>query len=143
MKTLERKENPRKTELINRSVQMRKMRQDGMDNAKTEEEFLMWSDLTINAMIMDLYEQQAGTRNFKTFNDWKAAGMMVKKGEKGWIIWGQKRTANKTVEVENVTTGAKEDATEEFEYWPVCYLFTEQQVEAIKKSVSAMEEVAC
>ena len=118
MKTLERKENPRKTELINLSVQMRKKRQDGMDNAKTEEEFLMWQALTINAMIMELYEQESGTSNFKSFNDWKAAGMMVRKGEKGWIIWGQKRTANKTVKVENATTGAEEDSTEEFEYLP-------------------------
>jgi len=136
------KENPRRVELINLSVDMRLLRNEGVANAKTEEEALFWSSLRINDLIMLQYQKRAGTEDFRTFSSWHEAGFKIKRGEKGWIIWGQKRSA--PVPGQSVGSGLAPDhslfanhspqvdeMTAEYKFFPTCYLFNENQVEPI------------
>jgi hypothetical protein len=124
MITSEKKVNPRKEELISMSVGFRAQKFLNAKLAQTPEEALYWQTVRINDLIMDKYHEQAGTCDFKTFSDWHIAGFKIKRGEKGWIIWAQKRTASKMVELK-----AGEPEALEFEFWPICYLFNVHQVE--------------
>jgi len=130
------KENPRRVELINLSVDMRLLRNESVANAKSEEEASFWASLRINDMIMLLYQKKAGTEDFRTFSAWLQAGFKIKKGERGWIIWGQKRSA--PVPGQSVGAGLApghpqqvDEMTAEYKFFPTCYLFNENQVEPI------------
>ena len=126
MKTLQKKENPRKAELVALSLEMRKKRRAGIDNAASPDELMYWESLGINDMILELYQEQAGTDDFRTFLDWLSSGYSVKKGEKGWVIWQRKRKAEKTEQNEK-----GEEVKDEFEFWALCYLFSIHQVEPV------------
>jgi len=134
------KENPRRVELINLSVDMRMLRNEGVANAKSEEEAMYWASLRINDLIMLQYYEKAGTEDFRTFSSWHEAGFKIKKGERGWIIWGQKRSA--PVPGQSVEAGPApglianhapqvDEMVAEYKFFPTCYLFNENQVEPI------------
>jgi len=118
------KVNPRRVELIELSTEMRKKKFLGKQHAKTLEEALYWEAVRINDLILDLYYQKAGTRDFKTYSDWFIEGFKIKRGEKGWIIWAKKREAKR--KGLNVETA---DIDMDFEFFPTCYLFNVNQVE--------------
>ncbi len=62
---------------------------------------------------------------FNTFKQWKEKGFSVKKGEKAFLVWGTPR---------QVPVDPEADAeSEEFKFWPVCYLFSEKQVQKRKE----------
>lgn len=110
---MEKKEiNPRKLELIERSKIARMMQEES-------EEF---ADMTINQILLDMYSKGVETK-FNTFKGWRKEGFRVKKGEKAFSIWGKKREATKQEET-------KEEPTE-FKFYPICYVFSENQVEPI------------
>lgn len=101
----------RKRELIKLSTIARKMREE----SKHEE-------LPLNHFIMQLYQaERPGVYN--TFHEWKELGKYVKKGEKGTPVWGVPVKATKREMVEG------QSIEEEMEFFPLCYLFHESQVE--------------
>jgi len=120
------KENPRRVELINLSVNMRMLRDEGVANAKTQDEALYWASLRINDLIMLQYCEKAGTDDFRTFSSWHEAGFKIKKGERGWIIWAQKRSAPVPGQEPK-----EDEMVAEYKFFPTCYLFNENQVEPI------------
>jgi hypothetical protein len=128
MSTSAKKVNPRKEELISLSVGFRAQKFLNAKMAETPEEALYWEAVRINDLIMDKYHEETGTKDFKTFSDWTIAGFKIKRGEKGWIIWAKKRSAEKKsgLMLEN---GEPENI--EFEFWPICYLFNVHQVEPL------------
>lgn len=75
----------------------------------------------VNEYIIDFYMKQTeGITEFNTFNQWLNKGYAVKKGEKAFIIWG------------SPVKGKPQEATDpsdEYKYFPVCYLFSNLQVE--------------
>ncbi|MBC6698078.1 ArdC-like ssDNA-binding domain-containing protein [Hymenobacter puniceus] len=74
---------------------------------------------TVNAAIIETYRRD-GHETFNTFWQWKTLGKAVKKGAKAFVVWAQpvQRAAN-----------AAEDAQDEYEFFPICYLFSNLQVE--------------
>lgn len=76
---------------------------------------------SVNEGLKEIYmDSDPEIDEFRTFGQWKADGYMVKKGAKAFLIWGQPRTASQVPE------GATEP--EEYNYWPICYLFANTQV---------------
>lgn len=73
---------------------------------------------TVNQGLVELYRQQGHTR-LKTFHQWKDAGYSIKKGSKALLLWGEPR------EIKHPDPEAEED---EFKYFPLCYVFSENQV---------------
>jgi len=74
---------------------------------------------TVNAALLAMYRKADGLAEdtvFKLFSQWKARGHRVKKGSKGYPVWG----APKERKAPDGTT---------YEYYPVAYLFTNFQVE--------------
>lgn len=110
--------------LIAKSQQAKSLRKTMMQEARTAEERLESANLTINQVLVMMYETETSAHEFKTFHDWKKEGFKVNKGEKGFAVWGKPKKAKKTLETED---GEKLEG-DEFEYYPMCYLFNENQV---------------
>ena len=121
----------KREKLIELSVQAKKLRQQKIDNAKTTEEAAFWASRTINYMLLHhIYTEGGGTR-FETFNEWKAQGATIRKGAKATVIWGQPRQGVATQEQDEAkpNTDPTEDTTAaEYEFFPLCFLFSEDDV---------------
>lgn len=82
---------------------------------------------TVNQALKIYYfkgREAAERVQLKTFKQWKDCGKRVKKGEKGFAFWTAPKHALKK--------GANPDAAGEedtYEFFGVCYLFAESQVE--------------
>lgn len=87
-------------------------------------------DRNINSILIDDFYTDSQNQTFNTFNEWLNQGFKVKKGEKAFLVWGRKRKNNQDQE-------SKEPKTEDekvFSFYPLCYLFSNAQVEPIKKA---------
>ncbi len=80
---------------------------------------------TINAAIVDLYRQQGHTE-IHSYRAWLERGMVVKRGEKALLLWGEPRQSGK---VEKPETGSDD----EYKFYPLAYVFSQQQVEKLEK----------
>lgn len=72
---------------------------------------------SVNEAIVNTYKSEEH-QEFKKFWEWKREGYTILKGSKAFPVWGQpvKRTAK---------TEAPKD---EYEFFPICYLFSNSQV---------------
>jgi hypothetical protein len=73
---------------------------------------------TINKALINMYSNN-GNEEFKTFNQWKTEGKQIVKGSKAFTVWGKPKKA------QNIN---EEKDFEEFDYYPICYLFSNLQV---------------
>ena len=80
---------------------------------------------SVNEGLIKFYAQQ-GHIELNTFNQWLYKGYTVKKGEKALCLWGKPKQGKKEA--------PKENETEDFTYFPICYVFSNQQVEKNEKA---------
>jgi DNA repair protein RadC len=78
---------------------------------------------SVNSAILATYREN-GNEEFNTFGQWLEKGFAVKKGERAFLVWG----TPKRLPVIN-----PESEKDEFDYFPLCYLFSNKQVEAVKE----------
>lgn len=76
---------------------------------------------SINEAIIETVYNPEGARTLRTFWEWKREGYKVRKGEKGLPVWGRKK--QRTPE----PAGDEDPMT----YWPMAYLFTDEQVDPV------------
>lgn len=107
------KENRHK--LIQLSIQAREIR---------EEECL---DSTINEIIRLYFYTDDTHQIFNTFWEWKDKGYKVKKGEKAFLFWGSKRKNKQDQQ-------AQSQEEESYSFYPLCYVFSNAQVEPLAKN---------
>jgi hypothetical protein len=104
------------------------------------------SELTINEIFLGMYEGQTGCKTFNTFVGWRQAGYRVKKGETAFRIWGKPRQikeANReTLQEKNSTVSDENTEAEGYEFWPMCSLFNEYQVEKAEPDPDTTEPPA-
>lgn len=81
-------------------------------------------DNTINGLLRMFYAA-AGHTELKTFDEWKKAGFIVRKGQKALLLWGRPRKQDKQSE-------ATEEDTTAQEFFPTCYVFSRTQVHAMQ-----------
>jgi len=74
---------------------------------------------SVNEGLIEMYSDGKKLK-YNTFNQWKEKGFQVKKGSKAFLVWGSPRQVP-------VTDSDQEE--DEFKFWPLCYLFSENQVE--------------
>lgn len=111
-----------KRELIQLSKEAKALREElqSLGNPK-------FDDLSINDVLVMMYQKDTGAKMFKTYNDWKKAGFQVKKGEKSYRIWGKPIKAKiKDQSAEN------QDEERKYQFWPMCALFNENQIERLE-----------
>jgi len=77
---------------------------------------------TLNSIIIEFFYKKNGHSEFKTFNQWKETGANIRRGEKGFIIWGRPLGVIKAEEGEPATK-------EEAKYFPISHLFSNMQVD--------------
>lgn len=116
----------RRDVLIQLSVRARSYREEQLHKAETEKELLYWSSVRINDIIAQWYRDESGATTFKTFKQWKESGFSIKKGSKAFILWAKKRKASK--QGEQLQQG-EEPSIENYEFFPIAYLFSDLQVE--------------
>lgn len=75
---------------------------------------------TINEAIVKEIYQNERNQEFKTYEQWKAEGKQVRKGEKAFLVWGKPKGSHE---------GEEQTAEDEKEkFFPVCFLFSNSQV---------------
>ncbi len=81
---------------------------------------------TVNEFVTDQYKSDnPGIEEFNTFNQWREKGFKIIKGSTAFVVWGSPRKGKLEEPVKNAD--GKED--DEFEFFPLCYLFSNLQVE--------------
>jgi hypothetical protein len=111
----------KRQKLAELTAHFRKIRSEKSEAASTPNEGFYWAMRTLNSFVVEHYKTQVGEGEFNTFQQWKAKNRTIKKGEKGWPIWGQP-LGHRPEEIEQ-----KGEPDEDFKYYPICYLFHESQ----------------
>ena len=124
--------NPKRENLIQLSLQAFEMRESLMLSAKNEKEFEFWENCTINYMLLHHVYKNKGATKFNSFNQWKEEKATIIKGETAFVIWGQPIKGIKKGEQNGSTPNQlpdlKQQLSEKYMYWPMCYLFSNMQV---------------
>lgn len=111
------------TTAMNKKEQYQENRKKLIALSQTAKELVKLGEYDrVNDAIIDaIYlKEHPEIKEFKTFGQWKHEGRTIVKGSKAFIIWGQPR---KGQEVEQST-----EEPQEYKYWPLCYLFADNQV---------------
>lgn len=116
----------RRDKLCKLSARFRQEREGLINNAKSDAEALHWASKTLNSFIVEHYKTELGEGDFFTFHQWKEKNRTIKKGEKGYPIWGQPLDEQRKKKGE-------EPNEDEFLYFPMCYLFHESQTKEISE----------
>jgi len=82
----------------------------------------------VNEIVLDMYKNKEH-QVFNNFWEWKKLGFKVKKGESAFFVWSKKRKGKEKTE------GADQD--KEFSFFSLAYLFSNAQVEPLKKKNDA------
>jgi len=117
--------NENRDRLIKLSIKARNFRKERIKNAESSDDAYFWASMSINDIIAMWYREQTGAKVFKTFNQWREQGYSIKRGSKAFVLWGR-RQKGKDVAVK------QEEAEPEFveyKFYPITYLFSDQQVE--------------
>lgn len=81
-------------------------------------------DRRVNEVLIDWYTNDEH-REFNNFYEWLKLGYKVKKGSKAFLVWSKKRKGTEKLE--------DSDEEREFKFFSLAYLFSNAQVEPIKK----------
>ena len=113
--------------LLEASVAARAIKEDFINNAKSEDQALYYECLPLNHYILNYVYKTEEITDYKKFPEWKSKGATVLKGSKAFPIWGQPVGAQKQEKAEQ--KGEQYDPTaEEERRFPMCYVFSNLQV---------------
>ena len=115
----------KKKELIEKSAKAKEIIELSRSLAKTPEEIQAADDLTVNKVLVMMYQEETGCKDFQVFSAWKSRGYSIIKGSVGFRVWS---TPRQITEKSNNEKGEKVEG-DSYEFWPVCHLFNEDQVE--------------
>lgn len=77
---------------------------------------------SVNEGVIEFYKKEnPQIKEFRTFNQWKKIGKTILKGSKAFTVWAQPTKIKHPDPV-------KAQENEEFQYFPLCYLFADTQV---------------
>ncbi|MDA3943704.1 MAG: ArdC-like ssDNA-binding domain-containing protein [Bacteroidetes bacterium] len=89
-----------------------------------------WSIRTINSIIVERFYKNEENAEFKTFNEWRREGYKIKKGSKGFLVWGRPLSEQKSEQ-------EQEENDEDGAFYPISYVFSNAQVERMAERVEA------
>lgn len=130
------KSQEKRAVLVSHSVNARAIREQYVEHAlraKDSTTAAFFESQPLNYFIVKCIYTNEENTEFKTFNQWKEDGSTVKKGEKAFLIWGQPRNGSKNHESQEQPTASTPMSAEEqegsiYEFFPLCYLFSNAQV---------------
>jgi hypothetical protein len=80
--------------------------------------------MTVNEVLINEFYTSNEHQEFNTLFEWNNKGYKVKKGSQSFCVWGSPKTRNSEKEAEK-----NNSEEEETEFYPLCYLFSNAQVE--------------
>lgn len=93
-------------------------------------------DMTINEILLKFMYNADEDTEFNSFMEWKRKGYTILKGAKAFVIWGQ------PTKVKAKEEKTKEEQDEDgYEFFPLCYLFSDKQVYKVDAEQQQKEEV--
>lgn len=81
--------------------------------------------MSVNEILIEQFYTDDENYIFKTFHDWRKEKKKVKKGATAFLVWGKPKDKNKKEE----TPQTENSEDEKDEFFPICYLFSNAQVE--------------
>jgi hypothetical protein len=124
----ERKPNPNRDKLLLMSADAKSLKDRMIQEAKDENTAFWWAAQTINAILLRYFYKVPEGMELGTFNQWKAKGCMIKKGEKALTIWGQPLRAQRAEQAQAKGQEAPAEDEDGGDYFPMCFLFRADQV---------------
>lgn len=76
---------------------------------------------TVNEILINEFYTDEKNQEFKTLNQWSKDGFKVLKGSTAFLVWGRPKAKQ--------GEEPKAEDEEEDEFFPLCYLFSNAQVE--------------
>lgn len=92
---------------------------------------------TINKAIIEEIYKDSENHEFKTYKQWQKEEQQVKKGERGYPLWGAPKEVEKGLDKQEIQK--EEKSEEERPYFPIAYTFSDRQVEPRIKDVEGIE----
>lgn len=80
----------------------------------------------VNEGLKGIYRQE-GHITLKTLRQWNKEGKRVRKGERALCLWGKPKLREQ--KADNSTTEQGKDEKNPLNFFPVCYVFSNQQVQ--------------
>ena len=102
------------------SSRAKAIKEELLKKCENAEQIAQVEAMTVNQVIVNYIYKDEDHFNFDTFKGWIKNGYAVRKGEKAFLLWGRKKQ-----EVQNPNGETK---TEELEFFPVTYVFSNSQV---------------
>lgn len=106
------------------SSRAKAIREELLKKCENPEQVELMEAMTVNQIIVNHIYKDEDNSNFDTFKGWIKKGFAVRKGEKAFLLWGRKKQ-----EVQNPHGETK---TEELQFFPVTYVFSNKQVAPLK-----------
>ncbi len=123
------KVNPKKQKLIQLSAQAKQVIKTRVAESKTDVEAMAAASLRVNDVLMEFHRETTGASDFKTFKEWSDLGYKIKKGSKAVQVWAAPRQGTNEIEVKEIKSGDTKTIEEQYQFFPMCSLFNENQVE--------------
>lgn len=92
----------------------------------------------MNKALISYYKQTYNLTSLKGFEQWNSEGFIIKKGSKGYKIWGKPRNFTDK-QTDKDKTEEQTDKNEPY-FYPIAYLFSEKQVVKSKKDGEGGEQ---
>lgn len=106
--------NPKREELKKISAPLKALLKDG-------------AITTINEGLKEIYKA-GGHNELKTLRQWNRDGKRIIKGEKALLLWGSPRKID-------LKKAQEADEADKLDFFPICYVFSNKQVEERKEAV--------
>ncbi len=81
------------------------------------------SGTPLNDFIIELF-YEGEKHEFNTFKGWLEAGKVVKKGEKGYVIWGRP--------IKGEQKNEEKEVEKTYKMFPISYIFRDDQVKELE-----------
>lgn len=86
---------------------------------------------SVNEAIIEMCYMKDGHEQFFTLPEWNKKGFKVKKGSHAFVVWGRPKAIALEEQSEPGPDAPDDDETEKEKFWPLCYLFSNLQVEPL------------
>lgn len=83
----------------------------------------VWKRLSLNEVIVRMYQEQTGAKEFKTLQEWNKLGRRIRKGETAFPVWATAEKAS----LQKQLLDKGDDAEHWYTLWPMAYLYHEGQ----------------
>lgn len=94
---------------------------------------------TINDALIETMYNDETHHEFKSYRGWKKEGFQVRKGEKGFLLWGRPTEKKNDKEKPSPDTTHKETKEEHDPFYPLAFAFSDAQVDPITHNRDTQE----